>query len=139
MQHVALLATLGLLLTACTDEVPPEYLVEYQIGMESMEVVPPASPAESLVVKLTGIIGADTRYSFDHAELVETTGTYEITLFGLRDDDPDHAHLPVLVEWRGREFIKQPPHAATIHVIYHQPDGSTLEEFVDLNTEGSGT
>lgn len=139
MKHLALLAAFCLLLTACTDEVPPDYLVEYQIGMESMEVVPPASPAESLVVKLTGIIGADTRYSFDHAELVETPGTYEITLFGLRDDDPDRAHLPFLVEWQGREFIKQPPHASTIHVIYHQPDGSTLEEFVDLNTEGSGT
>ena len=139
MKHVAVLASLCLLLTACTDETPPDYLVEYQIAMDSMEVVPPATPADPLVVKLTGTIGADTRYSFDHAELVETPGTYEITLFGLRDDDPDHMHLQALVEWQGHEFIKQPPHAATIHVIYHQPDGRTLEEFVDLNTEGSET
>lgn len=139
MKHVALLATLGLLLTACTDEGPSDYLVEYQIGMDSMEVVAPALPDDPLVVKLTGTVGPDTRYRFDHAQLVETPDTFEITLFGLRDDDPDHAHLPVLVEWRGREFTKQPPHAASVHVIYHQPDGSTLEEFVDLNTEGSGS
>jgi len=38
----------------------------------------------------------------------------------------------VVIEWVGREFLKQPPHASSVEVILHQPDGSVLKEVVPI-------
>lgn len=131
MKRLALVAFLFGSFVGCggRDE-EPAYLVEYQIGMQSMEVIPPASASDPLVVRLTGIVGPDTRYSFERAVVNASEAEFELTLFGLRNDDPRSAFIPVVDEWFGREFEKQPPHAPSIRVILHQPDGGTLEEMV---------
>jgi len=132
MKRIAASVLVLAALAGCGEEEEPDYLVEYQIGMSSMEVIPPASPNEPLSVRLTGIIGPDSRYAFDHAVIDETAASYELTLFGVRNEDPDAVFLPVVIEWVGREFLKQPPHASSVEVILHQPDGSVLKEVVPI-------
>lgn len=139
MRRTALLWVLLLAVSGCGTDEEPSYLVEYQIGMSSMEVIPPADATEPLVVRLTGIIGPDTRYRFDHADVVALPDRYEITLFGVRDDTPGQWAVLVLVEWSGREFRKQPPHGDSIRVVLHQPDGTTLEEVVEVGQRRAGT
>lgn len=116
----------------CGDEAvdPDQYLVEYQIGMQSMAVDAVVDPEAPLVVRLTGVIGPSTRYDYNRAVISETDSTYELTLYGLRNDDPHMAHLNVLVEWRGYPFTKQPPHADRVRFVVHQPGGSDLDETV---------
>lgn len=129
---IILCGALMLALAGCGDDAvdPDQYLVEYQIGMQSMAVDAVVDPEAPLVVRLTGVIGRDTGYWFDHAVISETDSTYEMTLFGLRDVDPDHAHAQVLIEWQGRPFTKQPPHADRVRFVVHQPGGGVLEETV---------
>lgn len=130
MRVVSLLTAALMLMNGCNDPEEPDYLIEYQISMNSMSIEPLASADDPLVVRLTGIIGADTSYMFDHAVISESASTYELTLFGIHNTDPDLYHLAVLVEWNGREFLKQPPHADTVRVAFHQPDGTELVETV---------
>lgn len=135
MRQVVATLTLLLAIAACSGDdatTPESYLVEYQIGMDRMEVVAPQSQSEPLVVRLFGAIGPDTRYAFDRAEITDTPTTYELTLYGVRNDDPEVGYLHVVIEWHGREFVKATPCASTVHVVFHQPDGSTLEETVDI-------
>lgn len=130
MRFIALLTTALLLMGGCNDAEEPNYLIEYPIGMNAMAVEPLASPDDPLAVRLTGTIGPDTSYWFDHAVISESASTYEITLFGIHDIDPAVFYVATLVEWRGREFLKQPPHADTVRVVFHQPDGTELVETV---------
>lgn len=133
MKQVGAALVLVLAVAGCGGDdpaMPDSYLVEYQISMDRMEVVPPASLSDSLVVKLSGYVGPDTRFAYDHAVVTDTPTDYELTLYGVRNDDPEVGYIPVVVEWQGREFVKLGPHAGTVRVVFHQPDGSRLEETV---------
>jgi hypothetical protein len=133
MKPIILVGLLVIALVGCGDDVdfaPDRYLVEYRIGMQSMAVDPVVDASAPLVVRLTGVIGPDTGYWFERAAISETDSTYEMTLFGLHDADPHHAHAQVLVEWQGRQFTKQPPHADRVRFVVHQPGGGVLEETV---------
>lgn len=133
MKQLAVFLMLVLAVAGCSDHdatSPESYLVTYQIGMDRMEIVAPESQSEPLIVRLFGVIGPDTRYAFDHAVISATATDYELTLYGVRNDDPELGFIPVIVEWNGREFIKPAPSASTVHVVLHQPDGSALEETV---------
>ncbi len=130
MKRTILVSLLVIALAGCGDDVdfaPDRYLVEYQIGMQSMVVDPVVDPAAPLVVRLTGVIGPDTGYWFEREVISETDSTYEMTLFGRHDTDPHHAHAQVLIEWQGRPFTKQPPHADRVRFVVHQPGGGVLE------------
>jgi len=130
MRFITLLTAALLVMAGCNDPEEPNYLVEYPISMNSMAVEPLASPDDPLAVRLTGVIGPDTSYWYDHAVISESASTYEITLFGIHNVDPAVSYIATLVEWRGREFLKQPPHADTVRVIFHQPDGAEMVETV---------
>ncbi len=132
MKSLILAAAFALTIAGCSGDAvdPDRYLVEYQIGMQSMTVDAVVDPAAPLVVRLTGIIGPDTRYDYNHAVISETDSTYELTLYGLRNDDPHAAHLNVLVQWQGYPFTKQPPHADRVRFVVHQPGGGVLDETV---------
>lgn len=129
---IILCGALMFAIAGCGDDAvdPDQYLVEYQIGMQSMAVDAVVDPAAPLVVRLTGVIGPNTRYDYHRAVISETDSTYELTLYGLRNDDPNVAHLNVLMEWQGYPFTKQPPHADRVRFVVHQPDGGVLEETV---------
>ena len=130
---IVALMLLLLLVVGCGENkpLPPEdYMIEFQIPMSSMTVDPPAFPSDPVVVKLSGIIGPDSRYQFDHAEIEETPSSFEISLIGVRNADPNTGFLDVLVEWVDQEFQKQPPHSNRVHVVFHQPNGEILEETV---------
>jgi hypothetical protein len=133
MKPIILVGLLVIAFAGCGDDVdfaPDRYLVEYQIGMHSMAVDPVVDASAPLVVRLTGVIGPSTRYDYNRAVVSETDSTYELTLYGLRNDDPNALHLNVLVEWQGYPFTKQPPHADSVRFVVHQPGGGVLEETV---------
>jgi hypothetical protein len=133
MKPIILVGLLVIALVGCGDDVdfaPDRYLVEYRIGMQSMAVDPVVDASAPLVVRLTGVIGPDTRYDYHRAVVGETDSTYELTLYGLRNDDPNALHLNVLMEWQGYPFTKQPPHADRVRFVVHQPGGGVLEETV---------
>lgn len=128
------LLTVATLSGCVKDEpTPPEnYLEEYQISMDHIEVPDQVAPDQPLVVKLHGIVGPNSAYSFDHADTVQSVSVYELKLFGVQDTNPDMSHLQVLIEWRGREFVKQPPHVDQVRVVVHQPDGTILKQIVPV-------
>ena len=124
-----------LALCGCGDETaPPEnYLVEYQIGVERIEVPPSIAPTDTLVAALYGVIGPNGSYGFDHMEFVRTESLFNMTAFGIHNQTPDHPWPQIVIQWRGAEFVKLPPHAGSVRVVFHQPDGSIVEEVVSVD------
>jgi hypothetical protein len=113
---------------------PPEnYLVEYQIGVYRIEVPSSIAPTDTLVAALYGVIGPDGSYGFDHMEFVKTDFLFDMTAFGIHNQTPGLAWPQMIVQWRGAEFVKLPPHADSVRVVFHQPDGSIVEEVVSVN------
>ena len=141
MARFILVFSVLLVICGCgKDEVSPEnYLVEYQIGVELIEVPLEVALTDSLVVRLYGFIGSDGSYRFDHMETVETDSLFEMTAFGIHDQTPGLMWPAMIIQWRGREFVKLPPHGGgVVRVVFNQPDGSTVEELVAVDVEVGG-
>ena len=117
---------------------PQDYQVEYQIGVDSIKVPESIEPTEELVIALYGVIGVDGSYSYDRMEITESSSGIELTAFGIQDQTPGRLYTQLSIVWYGREFVKMPPHEGPISVIFHQPDGTSLEETVLLSPSGSG-
>ncbi|MCF8068530.1 MAG: hypothetical protein K9L30_08105 [Desulfobacterales bacterium] len=74
-----------------------------------------------------GIVGGNPSNGFHHVDTIESASVFELTLFGGHNTDPNLIWPQVLVEWDGREFVKQPPHTNPVRVVLHQADGSVIE------------
>ena len=135
MSRVVVLAMILILSCGCSgDKVTPpqDYLVEYQIGVDRIEVPASIAPTEELVVALHGVIGASGSYSFDHMEVVDSDSRFELTAIGIHDETPGQVVTYPANEWHGREFVKMPPHVGPVRVVFHQPDGTCIEEIVEV-------
>ena len=133
MIRFLLVAILLVLFGGCGEDelgAPEKVWVEYQISLDRIEAPDSVAPTEPLVVNLSGIIGPNTGYWFDHADTVATDSLFDLTLFGIHDETPGLQTLSVLIEWNGRPFVKQPPHSDSVRIVVHQPDGSILENTV---------
>ena len=130
MKQIMLMFLAILFVSGCSSEesvIPEDYLVEYQLSMERVEVPAQVLENEPLVVKLHGIVGGNPSYAFDHVDTIESASEFELALFGVHNTNPNLMWPQVVVEWHGREFVKQPPHANPVRVVLHQADGSVLE------------
>ena len=135
MSRTVVLVTILILSCGCSGDIvtpPQDYFIEYQIGVESVEVPASITPTEELVVALRGVIGFDGSYSFDRMEIVESDSQFELTAIGIHDETPGQVLTYLAIEWHGREFVKMPPHVGPIRVVFHQPDGTCLEEMVEV-------
>ena len=135
MKQIMMLLVAVLVVPGCSSEesvISADYLVEYQMSMERIEAPAQISVDQPLVVKLHGIVGGNPSYGFDHVDIVESESVFDLTLFGVHNEDPNLSWPQVVVEWHGREFIKQPPHSNPVSVVLHQADGSVLEAEVTV-------
>ena len=133
MNRLATLFLASLAIAGCGGDDPSDVQkveVEYQISVGNIEVPSTISPNEPLPVRIYGFIGPNSCYRFDREETIEEEGLFDLTFFGIQDKSPGIQCLAVLIEWKGREFVKQPPHTNPVKVVVHQPNGETIEETV---------
>ena len=123
-----------ILFSGCGDDsaMPEDRLIPYQLSVDRIEVPATVAADDSLRVRLHGYIGQDSRSWFDHMQVQESPSLYAMTAWGIRDETPGRSAVLVVTQWYGAEFVKAPPHADPVSVVFHQPDGTTIEHTVGV-------
>ncbi len=131
MAELSFLSLVFLVLAACEDSTTPGRT--FVIRVDAVEAPPSVGRDAPLSLRFQGVIGPVLCPRFVRFDALQTTTRVELTLIG-RFENPGGACPTALAELRGREYIKAPPHADSVQVVVHQPDGSTLELEVKVNS-----
>lgn len=133
MKRINFILLIGLALFICNctndpDEDNNEY-IEYKIQVSGIDLPDTISLADTLVIKFDGEVGTDGCHRFSRFESNINSDEINVTVWGTK---PNFATAcpAVMVYLNGKEFKSKLPKGGMYKIIIHQPNNSTLTDYV---------